>query len=48
MTNEGLIINELDPFSGIDMVFLQTALKLASGAVYSLHKTSTREVNCTF
>jgi len=29
---------------GIDMVFLQAALKLSSNSVYSLHKTSTREV----
>ncbi|XP_060572405.1 rRNA N6-adenosine-methyltransferase METTL5-like [Ruditapes philippinarum] len=29
--------------AGIDMVFLKTALDLASTAVYSLHKTSTRE-----
>ncbi|CAL1582347.1 unnamed protein product [Knipowitschia caucasica] len=28
---------------GIDMIFLKTALKLANNAVYSLHKTSTRE-----
>jgi len=28
---------------GIDMIFLQAALKLSSGSVYSLHKTSTRE-----
>eukprot|EP01125_Pyxidicula_operculata_P018153 TRINITY_DN6433_c0_g1_i1.p1 TRINITY_DN6433_c0_g1~~TRINITY_DN6433_c0_g1_i1.p1 ORF type:complete len:192 (+),score=19.90 TRINITY_DN6433_c0_g1_i1:149-724(+) len=27
---------------GIDMVFLQKAFQIASGAVYSLHKTSTR------
>lgn len=28
---------------GIDMVFLQVALQIARSAVYSLHKTSTRE-----
>eukprot|EP00271_Cylindrocystis_brebissonii_P016582 TRINITY_DN4044_c0_g1_i2.p1 TRINITY_DN4044_c0_g1~~TRINITY_DN4044_c0_g1_i2.p1 ORF type:complete len:222 (-),score=47.94 TRINITY_DN4044_c0_g1_i2:1477-2142(-) len=28
---------------GADMEFLETALRLATGAVYSLHKTSTRE-----
>lgn len=28
---------------GIDMVFLKTALGLAKNAVYSMHKTSTRE-----
>lgn len=28
---------------GIDVKFLEQAVKLASGAVYSLHKTSTRE-----
>ncbi|KAJ1987833.1 hypothetical protein H4R33_002698 [Dimargaris cristalligena] len=28
---------------GIDMVFLQTAIHLARGAVYSLHKSSTRD-----
>lgn len=27
---------------GIDMKFLETALKLSNNAVYSLHKTSTR------
>jgi len=27
---------------GIDALFVQTAIKLVSGAVYSLHKTSTR------
>ncbi|CAN0900116.1 rRNA N6-adenosine-methyltransferase METTL5 [Linum grandiflorum] len=30
---------------GADMDFLSAALKIASQAVYSLHKTSTREVN---
>lgn len=29
--------------AGVDMIFLKTALDLASTAVYSLHKTSTRE-----
>lgn len=28
---------------GIDMTFLQTALTLASNAVYSLHKSATRD-----
>jgi len=28
---------------GLDLKFLQTGIKMASGAVYSLHKTSTRE-----
>ena len=28
---------------GLDMLFLQTGISLASRAVYSLHKTSTRE-----
>lgn len=28
---------------GVDMVFLERALALASGAVYSMHKSSTRE-----
>ena len=28
---------------GLDMKFLQTGLRLASGSVYSLHKTSTRD-----
>ena len=28
---------------GLDMVFLQTAIMMARRAVYSLHKTSTRE-----
>jgi len=28
---------------GLDMIFLQRAIKMASTAVYSLHKTSTRE-----
>lgn len=28
---------------GLDLKFLQTGLKMASGAVYSLHKTSTRD-----
>ena len=28
---------------GLDIKFLQTGLKLSSGAVYSLHKTSTRD-----
>ena len=30
-------------FAGIDMIFLQQALNVATDAVYSLHKTSTRE-----
>lgn len=30
--------------AGIDMVFLRRAWQLSSGAVYSLHKTTTREV----
>ncbi|XP_050098971.1 rRNA N6-adenosine-methyltransferase Mettl5 [Anopheles aquasalis] len=29
--------------AGIDMVFLRTGLELARGAVYSMHKTSTRD-----
>lgn len=29
--------------AGVDMKFLQNGINLASGAVYSLHKTSTRE-----
>jgi len=28
---------------GLDLKFLQTGIKMASGAVYSLHKTSTRD-----
>merc|ERR1719192_1145437 len=28
---------------GLDMIFLQRAIRMASTAVYSLHKTSTRE-----
>ncbi|MGH0163837.1 UNVERIFIED_CONTAM: hypothetical protein FKN15_045943 [Acipenser sinensis] len=28
---------------GMDMQFLRTALNMATGVVYSLHKTSTRE-----
>lgn len=28
---------------GVDMIFLEKAISLASGAVYSMHKTSTRE-----
>lgn len=28
---------------GLDLVFLQTGIKLARGAVYSLHKTATRD-----
>lgn len=28
--------------AGIDMRFLETAIKLSNNAVYSLHKTSTR------
>jgi predicted RNA methylase len=28
---------------GVDMLFLQQAIKLAKHAVYSLHKTSTRQ-----
>ena len=32
-------------FAGIDMVFLERALQLATECVYSLHKSSTREVN---
>ncbi|XP_044463578.1 rRNA N6-adenosine-methyltransferase METTL5-like isoform X3 [Mangifera indica] len=31
---------------GADMDFLSVALKVASGAVYSLHKTSTRGLPC--
>ncbi|EEF48218.1 S-adenosylmethionine-dependent methyltransferase, putative [Ricinus communis] len=31
---------------GADMDFLSVALKVASQAVYSLHKTSTRDVSC--
>lgn len=31
-------------FAGIDMLFVRTALDLTENAVYSLHKTSTREV----
>lgn len=31
---------------GIDMQFLRTAISMASTAVYSLHKTSTRDVSC--
>ena len=36
--------------SGIDMVFLKLGIEMASTAVYSLHKTSTREVSisCVF
>lgn len=30
---------------GIDMTFLKTAISMAKTAVYSLHKTSTREVS---
>jgi predicted RNA methylase len=30
--------------AGIDMLFLRRAIELATGAVYSLHKSSTREV----
>lgn len=30
---------------GADMEFLSAAMKVASQAVYSLHKTSTREVS---
>lgn len=33
---------------GIDMLFLQRALELSRGAVYSLHKSSTREVTLLF
>lgn len=33
---------------GIDMAFIRTALDLATSAVYSLHKTSTRQVRLTF
>ncbi len=35
----------LDISLGIDMLFLQTAISMASTAVYSLHKTSTRDVS---
>ena len=31
--------------TGVDLVFVQTALTLAGNAVYSLHKTSTRQVS---
>lgn len=31
--------------AGLDMVFLKRALKLTTGVVYSLHKTSTRKVS---
>lgn len=34
-------------FAGIDMLFVRTALDLTENAVYSLHKTSTREVRNT-
>ncbi|CAM9502521.1 unnamed protein product, partial [Choristocarpus tenellus] len=30
--------------SGIDMIFLEQALQVASTAVYSMHKSSTRQV----
>lgn len=31
---------------GIDMVFLKQAIRMSAGSVYSLHKTSTRDVSC--
>lgn len=31
---------------GLDMLFLQQAINLADNVVYSLHKSSTREVSC--
>ncbi|NXD67066.1 METL5 protein, partial [Eolophus roseicapillus] len=33
---------------GIDMIFLKTALQMAKTAVYSLHKTSTRQASPSF
>ena len=33
--------------AGIDMVFLQAGLSMANTAVYSLHKTATRQVGAS-
>ena len=38
-----LVLYEGTRVAGIDMVFLKTAIDLASHTVYSLHKSSTRE-----
>lgn len=43
--HDGLFFSSVHPVSqGIDMKFLRAALTMAKTAVYSLHKTSTREV----
>ena len=44
---KGLIEKSYIYISGIDMVFLKKALGMTHKAVYSLHKTSTRNV-CIF
>jgi 16S rRNA G966 N2-methylase RsmD len=51
LSKEGLSVDTVilnPPFGtrnkGMDMIFLKKAIEMANGAVYSLHKTSTREV----